>query len=299
MHVARQLRVACRWVCRKPSVFIVRAGCVAMSLCPACAGRCGGDPEQPDSGSPEHAPSTAPVVSVSGAAASGSEAVPPPDQPSPSTSPASGCPPGMVKLEGGRLSVRRKKPVRMKAMCMDRLEVSVVQYAKCADQGACREPAAGKACNWGVAGREQHPVNCVSLDDAEAYCRWRDDARVPTHDEWEWAAAGRDAATTYPWGDDPPGDRACWSGDTKRSGTCSVGSHPSGDSPQGIGDLSGNVAEWTTTVFSEGLGTFMVRGGSWWDSNAEMLRTNVTSHDGRKSRFDGTGFRCVKDAPSK
>ncbi len=75
-------------------------------------------------------------------------------------------------------------------------------------------------------------------------------ARVPTEDEWIAAAAGA-SARRYPWGDTGAVcRRAAWglaSGPCARDarGPTSIGAHPDGDSPLGVSDLAGNVAEWS------------------------------------------------------
>lgn len=50
--------------------------------------------------------------------------------------------------------------------------------------------------------RDDAPVVMVSLDDAEAYCRWLGGA-VPTEIEWEYAMRAGSAGTRYPWGNSP------------------------------------------------------------------------------------------------
>ncbi len=45
---------------------------------------------------------------------------------------------------------------------IDKHEVTVAEYKKCVDAGVCNEPGTGGACNWGVSGRDNHPINCVS-----------------------------------------------------------------------------------------------------------------------------------------
>ena len=216
-----------------------------------------------------------------------------PPVPRPSES-SDGCPEDMLIVEGGELKARRKVPSAIKTMCVDRFEVTVESYAECVTKGACQEPKTGGACNWGVPGRAWHPINCVDLDSAKAYCAYKN-ARLPASDEWEWVAGGRDAATLYPWGNYPPSLEVWWSGRVERSSTGEVGFFVDGDSPQGISDLSGNVSEWTSTIFSKSLDTFVVRGGSWESNRQDPLRTDNMGHQSRRSSHHAIGFRCVTE----
>jgi formylglycine-generating enzyme required for sulfatase activity len=168
---------------------------------------------------------------------------------------------------------------------MDRTEVTVASYARCAAAGAC-SPASttvvsrglspgdvkfwSRFCNAGVPGRDEHPINCVDWRQAGAYCRWAG-GRLPTEAEWEHAARGADART-YPWGNDKPTARrlnACgaecgakasalgarakttmYDGNDGAETTAPVGSYPDGASLFGVLDMAGNVWEWTADGYA-------------------------------------------------
>lgn len=234
--------------------------------------------------------------------------------------------PGMVRLPGGWFSSAAPAPPfddvgnipRVGAILVDVTPVTVAQYAACVRAGRCATAGAGvrdlgpvpdaarraAGCNGEREDRTDHPVNCVDLLQARAYCAWAG-KRLPVADELEWAARNGARATRYPWGDAPPAGRPCWSGEGggPRDGTCPVGSHPGGDSAAGVVDLAGNVWEWTDThgylmgaqLGRSGLLTWYTAGGGWADTDPERLRAGARQLHVHERRWPDLGFRCVKD----
>lgn len=158
-------------------------------------------------------------------------------------------------------------------------------------------------------GYAAHPAPESTWRGARAYCAWRG-MRLPTEAEWEAAARGVEGRR-YPWGNAmPTPERAVFG--RGRGRTDPVGSHPAGATPRGVHDLSGNLAEWTSSLFkpypyarSDGredpraAGERVTRGG---DHVFDVVPERLTTHfrDGF-SRDPGRGhrhigFRCARDA---
>jgi sulfatase modifying factor 1 len=210
------------------------------------------------------------------------------------------CPPGMRHFMGGTYVLADgSATVSARPFCLDQVEVTAAGYAACVAAGACAaaELSCSRAATYGDPQRATHPINCVSWEEADGYCRFAR-KRLPTEAEWEWAARGGARARAFPWGSAPPDRRACWDGKGNALGkggrkeACPVGTHPDGDSPDGISDLAGNVREWTSSP----SGRFrVVRGGSWGDSLPDFLAVSFRGLNAPDERFELTGFRCAAE----
>ena len=218
------------------------------------------------------------------------------------TTPASGTPPGMVKIPGGwyvfrvhgteiegsndigtdvqypwENSARRYHVHRMHVhtFYMDRYPVTNAEYKKYLD-ATHYHPVDGYdylkdwkngAYPYGWADK---PVTWVSLNEARGYCRWAGD-RLPNEWEWQYAAQGGAMDLLYPWGntwnsaDVPTPDK----GHTL-TGPANVNAHPGGASPFGVMDMVGNVWQWTNVFEDEHTRAAILRGGSYYQPQGSV-----------------------------
>jgi formylglycine-generating enzyme required for sulfatase activity len=166
---------------------------------------------------------------------------------------------------------------------------------RCVAKGKCRASLAAERCNVEDSEGVAYPINCVSLRDAIDYCGFQG-ARVPTQEEWTWAASGHGAGNRYPWGNAIPTSQLCWSGnDRRQSKTCAVHSFPAGDTSEGIADLAGNVAEWTTSARPLEAGKVIVMGGAFGIGSEAPFRVDAITFEDELARNPLVGFRCVSD----
>jgi|GEM_PF-952039 len=227
------------------------------------------------------------------------------------------CPSGMLVVPEGAFYMgcnatlddqcdakeKPQHPVAVPTFCIDTFEVPRADYAKC---GACSTPGTGSDCVWGLDAQtyEGHPINCVTWEQAKAYCESRG-TRLCSEAEWEKAARGgcdivADGCAVnepiYGWGNscpsawghgcvDDPWDEGsaaancaeslCYDGN---AGTAPIDTFSSYPSPYLLASMSGNVAEWVADCYhasydpnGDGL-TDAPTDGSAWTSNCDSGR---------------------------
>ncbi len=183
-----------------------------------------------------------------------------------------------------------------------------------------------KASNWRSAGFQQgddHPVVCVSWNDANAYAQWVSQIsgktyRLLSEAEREYAARAG-SQTAFWWGDSISTDQANYGGNYSyngsakgeyRQGTVAVSSFKA--NPFGLHNVHGNVWEWVEDCFHDNYSgapadgsacttgcsnnARVLRGGSWF-SNPAILRSAYRFVSTPDIRNNILGFRLARTAP--
>uniref|UniRef100_A0A7C1JP28 Sulfatase-modifying factor enzyme-like domain-containing protein n=1 Tax=Caldilinea aerophila TaxID=133453 RepID=A0A7C1JP28_9CHLR len=216
-------------------------------------------------------------------------------------------PSNMVTVPAGRYVVSSwpagaaQQEVVLSAFQIDRFEATVRQYRACYERGACpwpASPASATRPNYLLdPAFADFPMINIDHESAARFCQFMG-KRLPTAAEWEVAAAyapmtGR--MLRYPWGD----EFAVQLANSALSGvgdTVQIGSYrPAGDSPLGVSDMAGNVAEWTATgVEVERHTYYLVRGGSF-RSEPAALRMSAAEALPPATAADWLGVRCARN----
>ena len=186
---------------------------------------------------------------------------------------------------------------------------------------------------------DNYPVVGVSWEQANAFCAWRTSYllrgmgaqakwiqryRLPSEAEWEFAARGKNGGR-FPWEQsDTKSDQGCYyanykpgEGNYTKDGSlitsaCGIFSANS----NGLYDMAGNVAEWTSTVYTDAGVLHMsdinpdlkyraakedpysmkkktIRGGSWKDP-VKYIQGATRSYEYQNESRSFIGFRCVR-----
>jgi formylglycine-generating enzyme len=190
-----------------------------------------------------------------------------------------------------------------------------------------------------------YPVVGVSWKQATAFCEWRthylnaylegkkktqeSDFRLPTEAQWEYAARGGRSQSMFPWGNYYlRNKKGCLMANFKPGrgnypedgGFYTVRADSYWPNDYGLYCMSGNVAEWTSSIYYEGRNNFqhdmnpdvrwnakdddpplmkrkITRGGSWKDVGY-YLQTGTSTYEYQDSTKSYIGFRCVIDLPA-
>ena len=184
-----------------------------------------------------------------------------------------------------------------------------------------------------------YPVVGVTWEQANAFCAWRTEYllkglgaaarfvqryRLPTEAEWEYAARGKNQ-NEFPWENaDVASGKGCFfanfkpdKGNYTKDGnliTSKTGIYTANSN--GLYDMAGNVAEWTSTIYTEAgvesmndinpqlqynaakedpyrLKTKVVKGGSWKDPES-FIRSAWRTYEYQNQPRSYIGFRCVR-----
>ena len=218
-------------------------------------------------------------------------------------------PAGMAYVPGGTFMMgsddgdeleRPAHEVTVQPFYIDVYEVTNEDYEKFVTATSHRAPSTWQSGSF-PSGAARKPVTGVTWDDANDYGKWAG-KRLPTEEEWEFAARGTDGRV-YPWGNYWQQGSANANGATQ--GLADVGSYKSA-SPFGAIDMVGNAWEWTAGALLPYPGGRLsahqpsgalkvIRGGSY-ESTKEFATTTYRTGwpaQGAKT-YAETGFRCAK-----
>lgn len=227
-------------------------------------------------------------------------------------------PPGMVYVPGGKFVMGRddgdeyERPaheVTVGPFFVDVYEVTRGDYKKCVDEKQCPEPQGWTEGTYPER-IEGQPVTGVDWDAANAYAQWRSKRdkvtyRLPTEEEWEFAAHGEDGRR-YPWGNNWRAGLA--NADGASRAFAGVNSYPEGKSPFGVFNMVGNAWEWTAselTAYGGGqlptttpAGDWrVIRGGSFDTKRNQATTTYRRGYPARGAPdYSKIGLRCVSVA---
>lgn len=231
----------------------------------------------------------------------------------------------MGSTSAGKRNSMPARKLKLLGYQVMRSEATVGQYRSCLKAGKCTEPGTGQNCNWGVDGREKHPINCVNWYQSKEFCSWIG-GRLPSEAEWEYIARDGKTRWLYPWGNqrqtcsntvfndrttgrfdrNSTPQRWVYDGCAKGS-TWEVCTNPKGNNSASVCNLVGNVKEWVEDCWH---GTYagrptdnrswvldcheksrVVRGDSWqghgvWAGSRWRWPADT--------KLPSIGFRCVR-----
>ena len=246
-----------------------------------------------------------------------------------------------MDISGGTYRIDENTAVEIPDFTLMKYEASVFQFGLCVTHGKCplvsfvteeHCNSLNKSYNTDNPAvikdeRGTYPMNCAKYEGAEAFCKWLG-GRLPTEYEWEYAAyAGRDDAL-YPWGNDTPiqchhanftdPNSDTWCSEigilpsTDELGrpyspeqyTQFVNLYPDGQTPTGLFNMAGNLAEYTQGVnlvigpsSDYSCDNYILKGGSYASSPDQLtIRSRLILTEcgyTHNISYAQVGFRCL------
>jgi formylglycine-generating enzyme required for sulfatase activity len=175
--------------------------------------------------------------------------------------------------------------------------------------------------NVGFSQGDDHPVVCVSWNDAKAYVQWLSEKsgkeyRLLTEAEREYAARGG-TSTAFWWGDSISVGQANYDGNYTYNGSAkgewrraTVAVNTFKANPFGLYNVHGNVSEWVEDCFHDNYSGAPVDGSAWttncggtirrvlrggsWGSFPVVLRSANRIRNAPDYRYSDDGFRIAR-----
>jgi formylglycine-generating enzyme required for sulfatase activity len=195
----------------------------------------------------------------------------------------------------------------------------------------CNSPDHTTWTNTAGTNNELYPVNCVTWQEAYAFCIW-DGGFLPSQAEWEYAAAGGSLQREYPWGSPttapsnafaiyncnyssfppvPPGSCSYSAANPIPINIAHVGTAVQGVGYYGQFDMAGNVYQWILDQWNYMAGDYpnpcidcaelnaspgnLILGGAFDTALATIApTTGLTSNYNPTARNYENGFRCAR-----
>lgn len=197
--------------------------------------------------------------------------------------------------------------VELASFFLSRYEVTNQEYLEFVQATQTAPPPVWKGSSFS-SGQADWPVTDITWEQATAYCVWRTGRdslpyRLPTEEEWEYAARGTDNRV-FPWGNQWKADFANINKLIKTP--IQVTTQKADISPFGIVGMAGNISEWTASDFSVYPGSAFVpkpsdqsckvlRGGSF-DVTPTGSRTSFRAWNLLTFHSSNLGFRLAASA---
>ncbi|MEO5860588.1 MAG: bifunctional serine/threonine-protein kinase/formylglycine-generating enzyme family protein [Pyrinomonadaceae bacterium] len=247
--------------------------------------------------------------------------------PTPGATPRVDVPPvkvDLIQIPGGRFKMGnnsgtdQEKPeheVQVEGFAMDKTEVTNAAFYEFMATSKYK-PATEEgflAADWEngkpIPAAENKPVRYVNQEDINAFAAWRSkrdsvNYRLPTEQEWEYAARNGAKNNLYPWGD--KFDARCAHINNLNNDTV-VSGNKTCPNQWGVQDLIGNVFEWTGSEWAPYPGSlvdlpeqpekqYMIRGGGAFDktSGPSPITSTFRYPAVGSKRSPGLGFRLVR-----